>query len=92
MSESSTCALTHTAVWLGSIRSSSTSQVNKLLLTPTDATLMEDCSTGSLGDSEGPRRVMDNERDGVQYSYSFFHLQLFLASLYIMMTLTNWYR
>ena len=40
----------------------------------------------------GPRRVQDNEQDMVQYSYSFFHFMLFLASLYIMMTLTSWYR
>lgn len=40
--------------------------------------------------SEG--RAFDNEQDGVTYSYSFFHLCLVLASVHIMMTLTNWYR
>ncbi|GAA6069465.1 serine incorporator 3 isoform X1, partial [Tachysurus ichikawai] len=75
-----------------SIRSSSTSQVNKLLLTPSNDLLINNHSTGSLRAPEGPRRLVDNETDGVQYSYSFFHMQLFLASLYIMMTLTKWYR
>lgn len=37
-------------------------------------------------------RAFDNEQDGVTYSYSFFHFCLLLASLHIMMTLTNWYR
>ncbi|KAK3512356.1 hypothetical protein QTP70_006275 [Hemibagrus guttatus] len=77
-------------ILFSSIRSSSTSQVNKFLLTPSNPETM-DYSTGSLHEPEGPRRVIDNERDGIQYSYSFFHMQLFLASLYIMMTLTNWY-
>lgn len=49
-------------------------------------------STDLSEESTGPRRVEDNEQDMVQYSYSFFHFMLFLASLYIMMTLTNWYR
>ncbi|XP_008942974.1 PREDICTED: serine incorporator 3-like [Merops nubicus] len=47
-------------------------------------------SRGAAEDGD-VRRVADNERDGVQYSYTFFHFMLCLAALYIMMTLTNWY-
>ncbi|XP_066558795.1 serine incorporator 1 isoform X1 [Amia ocellicauda] len=77
-----------------SIRSSNNSQVNKLTLSSHDSAILDDSSPGSPGDMEdgdGPRRVEDNEKDSVQYSYSFFHFMLCLASLYIMMTLTNWY-
>ncbi|EDL05118.1 UNVERIFIED_CONTAM: Serine incorporator 1, partial [Eudyptes pachyrhynchus] len=82
-------------VFYSSIRTSNNSQVNKLTLTSDESTLIEDGngrSDGSLDDGDGIHRAVDNERDGVTYSYSFFHFMLFLASLYIMMTLTNWYR
>lgn len=46
----------------------------------------------TASEEDGVRRAVDNEEDGVTYSYSFFHFSLFLASLYIMMTLTNWYQ
>ncbi|MED6286461.1 hypothetical protein CHARACLAT_006311 [Characodon lateralis] len=71
-----------------SIRSSGNAQVNKLMQT-------EEC-TGSGGEGvvgeDGVRRAVDNEEEKVTYSYSFFHFHLCLASLYIMMTLTNWYQ
>ncbi|CAL8254147.1 serine incorporator 3 isoform X1 [Gadus morhua] len=78
-----------------SIRSSNTSQVNKLTMASRDSAVLAE-SEGRAGElsgeeGEGPRRVRDNEQDLVQYSYSFFHFMLLLASLYIMMTLTNWY-
>uniref|UniRef100_A0A8C3S0N7 Serine incorporator 2 n=1 Tax=Chelydra serpentina TaxID=8475 RepID=A0A8C3S0N7_CHESE len=72
-----------------SIRSSDHSQVNKMMLTEESPAML---SGGDPGVEDGARRAYDNEQDGVAYNYTFFHICLFLASLYIMMTLTNWYR
>ncbi|XP_028050925.1 probable serine incorporator isoform X6 [Monomorium pharaonis] len=37
-------------------------------------------------------KVWDNEEEKVAYNWSFFHLMFALATLYVMMTLTNWYK
>lgn len=79
-----------------SIRNSSSSNVDRLTMTD-HVILDEESSAGDPkdGDAEvkkGEDKVYDNEQNGVAYSYFFFHFMFFLAALYIMMTLTNWYR
>lgn len=71
-----------------SIRSSNNTQVNKLMRTEEGQGLT---NNESHAGEDGLHRAVDNEEEGVTYSYSFFHFSLCLASLYIMMTLTNWY-
>lgn len=74
-------------VLYSSIRTASSSQASKL--TGSDKLLVKD--NGESGDAESGK-VWDNENDEVVYSWSLFHLMFALATLYVMMTLTDWYQ
>merc|ERR1712037_479805 len=49
------------------------------------------CVLYSSISTSGQQGARDNEEDEVAYSWSLFHVMFALATLYVMMTLTNWY-
>lgn len=43
-------------------------------------------------EQRGDQGIIDDEAEQVVYNYSFFHFVFAIASLYIMMQLTMWYK
>lgn len=78
-------------VLYSSIRTSSANNMNRLTLSNNDSVYLTEDTDSDVKLEDG-KKVYDDESEGVAYSYSFFHAMFFLASLYIMMTLTHWYK
>ncbi|TMW48761.1 hypothetical protein DOY81_006161 [Sarcophaga bullata] len=70
---------------------SSAVEVSKINNTDEKRVLTEVLSDAEAGTGDKKSDV-DNESEGVTYSWSMFHIVFVCASLYVMMTLTNWYK
>jgi len=76
---------------LYSSMSSSTSSSASALAGANQVLLKEDKNGGGSSSDAEAGRMHDNEEDEVAYNWSLFHIMFALATLYVMMTLTNWY-
>jgi len=51
-----------------------------------------DLEGGQLSDNDdNSGQLFDDEKEGIAYSWSFYHFTFAMATLFLMMTLTNWY-
>jgi hypothetical protein len=85
------------------LRSTTRSEVHKISGGRKDEEIVDDssdssdhrcgclCANDDSDDEDKKTSNVDDEKNRVTYSYSFFHGMMFLATLYIMMQLTNWY-
>ncbi|XP_030048061.1 serine incorporator 4-like [Microcaecilia unicolor] len=79
-------------LWMVKVYSYEFQKASCLFCCPEEDLETED--QGGYEESEDPlggQKMIGKETGKVIYSYSFFHLSFVLASLYIMVTLTNWF-
>lgn len=57
-----------------------------------ESTTTNDTKPISASEADGKQVVWDDEEDGLTYVYSAFHFLMMLATLYVMVMLTNWLR
>lgn len=86
---------TFLSVCYATLRTTSSSQLGKLGMANETEENMALLSSSRDDDDEddvenGGKRVVDNEQDGCLYNWSIFHFTFALASLYMMMILTDW--
>lgn len=79
-------------VFYAGFSSSRNTAINKVRGCPTKEEEGNTAVPSSDEDGKGGQNVYDDEEDTVTYSYTFFHFMFLLATLFIMMTLTRWYR